>query len=518
MPEKVNYNPDILSCLANLSSDEVFTPPEIANAMLDMLPQELFENPDTKFLDPGCKSGVFLREIAKRLNEGLKDKIPDVEQRMDHIMKKQLFAIAITQITGLLSRRSVYCSKDASSRFSVAKFVDCDGNIRYRRIDHKWDGIGKKDDQNCLLCGASRKEFDRGNEAETHAYEFIHMTDSELKELERMKFDVIIGNPPYQLSDGGSAGGAVPIYQKFVEQAKKLDPHFLSMIIPARWYAGGRGLEEFRASMLNDSSIKKMVDYPKSRDCFQGVDIAGGVCFFLRDRGYFGSCEFSTYTSNNQFDSMDRGLNEFDVFIRDNIGISVIHKIKQHWNRFMNEIVEPVSPFGLRSFVRGSSVPQEDSITLVSSAGKSYIPRSEVKKGCSLIDKYKVVVGYLNPDRAGVNNASDGKSSVTTKISIYKPGEVITETYIVLGAFNSYFEAFNCATYVSTKFLRFLVFLTLSSMHITKVNFQFVPLVSFNEKWTDERLYHLFNLSSEEIEHIESIIRDVLILDGGENA
>ena len=260
-----------------------------------------------------------------------------------------------------------------------------------------------------------------------------------------------------------------------------------------------------------------MVDFPKSRDCFQGVDIAGGVCYFLMEKGYSGPCDFISY-SNNVESAQIRRLNEYSVFIRDNTGIEVVHKIQNKAKKYMSDIVEPVSPFGLRSFVRGLSTPDKNCVTLISSAGKSFIKRSEVKKGMYLIDKYKVVVGYLNPDRAGVNNASDGKASVTTKISVYKPGEVITETYIVLGAFDNHTEALNCAKYVSTKLVRFLILLTLSSMHITKVNFQFVPLVSFKETWTDEELNKMFGLSDVEVNYIESVIRDVTIVDGGADA
>lgn len=338
------YNPDVLTCLANLSNDEVFTPPEVANQMLDMLPQELFTNLDTTFLDPACKSGVFLREIAKRLLKGLEPQIPDLQERINHIFRKQLYGIAITELTSLLARRSVYCSKYPNSEYSVCKFDNAQGNIRYKRIQHKWQN-GK-----CVFCAAARSQYERSDDLETHAYELIHVVRPE--EIFKMKFDVIISNPPYQLSDGGAQASAKPIYNYFVEQAKKLKPRYLTMIVPARWYAGGKGLDDFRDAMLTDKHMKELHDFPNTDDCFPGVNIRGGVCYFLWDREYDNKHGLVNVVTHDQKEthSIRRSLKyrDLDIFLRYGQSLTILDKVMSACQGdVMAQYVSSRKPFGL---------------------------------------------------------------------------------------------------------------------------------------------------------------------------
>ena len=504
------YNPDVLSCLANLSNDEVFTPPEVANRMLDLLPQELFRSPDTTFLDPACKSGVFLREIAKRLLVGLENEIPDLQQRVDHIFHKQLYGIAITELTSLLSRRSVYCSKYPNSKYSVSYFENPSGNIAYKRIQHRWK------DGKCAFCGASKTEYERGEELETHAYEFIHTIRPE--DIFKMKFDVIIGNPPYQLATGGgteekkSATQARPVYNTFIEQARKLNPRYISMIIPARWYAGGMGLNQFRTDMLNDKHITKLVDYINSKDCFQGVDIAGGVCYFLWERD--STCEECQVTniSGTSVTTEVRALNEFEtLFVRSNKSIDIIKKVLHKSNRFMPEIVSSIDTFGIPSKEKGHSVKQPGDVELLHSKGYNdqeigYLSRDMVKKNKDLIDKYKVKISIMVPQGGEVGiKPENGYRSISTP-QIVPPGQVDSFSYLNIGFFDTEAEAKGLISYVSCKFVRFLLRSTYSSVHVSKDNFRFVPLVDFKKTWTDEKLYEYYELSPEQITLIEDTI------------
>lgn len=491
------YKPDVLSCLADLSNDEVFTPPSVVNDMLDMLPQELFESPDTTFLDPVCKSGVFLREIAKRLIKGLEDKIPDLQERIDHIFQKQLYGIGITELTSLLSRRSVYCSKYPNSKYSVSQFDDVQGNIRYKNTQHEWVK-GK-----CCFCGATESEYgtQKRDGMESHAYEFIHTTKPQ--EIYNMKFDVIIGNPPYQLSTGGSKAQATPLYNIFVEQALKLKPKYLSMIIPDRWFSGGFGLSCFRKNMLEDKHISNLYDYPVASDCFPGVDIPGGVCYFLWSASHNDDCAV-TINFNEHVTTQKRPLLEYncDVFIRYNEAVPIIHKIKRLNESTFDSIVSSQKPFGLPTTFIGTKYSSESNIAVYGrNKEKTFISLSNVVQNKHLIDKYKVFMSASYGERIANNFFVVGKPFLG------KPYEICTETYVAVSPFNNETECNNAISYIRTKFFRFLVLIRKPSQHLLKNVYGFVPMQDFSKPWTDAELYDKYKLSQDEIDFIESMIR-----------
>lgn len=498
------YNPDVLSCIANLSNDEVFTPPEVANAVLDMLPQELFSDPNTTFLDPACKSGVFLREIAKRLLIGLKDKIPDLQERVDHIFQKQLFGIAITELTSLLSRRSLYCSKYPNSIYSVSTFKNVQGNIRFKNIQHRWSG-GR-----CIFCGASESEY--GDEIregmEAHAYELIHTIKPQ--EIWKMKFDVIISNPPYQLSDSGHGMSAKPIYHLFVKQAKKLQPRFLTMIIPARWYAGGKGLDDFRYEMLNDEHLSKLVDFENSNELFTGVDIAGGICYFLWERDRKGLCEVTNHYDGIPVSTM-RKLNEYDTFIRHGKAISIIHKVglvaKTEKLSFLESRISARKPFGLPTNYQ----PQSKGIPcwFIQRLGLKHANPRDVIDTNGYLNKWKVLI-----PPAPIAGQTDFSKPVgfyypgNTRIS--KPGECCTESWLVAGAFDSEEEAISFRSYLFTKIVRFLLLQTVVSQHVTKKNFCFVPdLGKYDGTYSDEQLIKMWSITEDEWKFINEKIATI---------
>ena len=494
------YNPDVLTCLANLSNDEVFTPPEVANRMLDMLPEELWHDSSATFLDPACKSGVFLREIAKRLIEGLKEEIPDLQERIDHIFHKQLYGIAITELTSLLSRRSVYCSKYPNSKYSITLFEDTSGNIRYKRIPHRWQN-GK-----CLFCGASKSEYERGDELETHAYEWIHTTKPE--EIFKMKFDVIISNPPYQLSDGGNGKSAKPIYQLFVEQAKKLRPRYMTMIIPSRWFSGGKGLDDFRKTMLSDRHIRKLVDYENFKDVFPGVDLAGGASYFLWDRDNTGICGVVNFNKNNPT-CVHRYLDEYEIFIRQNLAVEIVRKVQENTTekRTLSDRVSSRKPFGLPTNYTpcASGVP----CWFIQKIGLKFANSRDVDNSKGYLHKWKFLV-----PKAPIAGQTDFSKPVgfyydgNTRIA--KPGECCTESWIVAGAFDTEEEVLAYKSYIFTKIVRFLLLQTVVSQDVTKKNFCFIPdLGTYQGQYTDKMLCEMWGISEEEWSYIDSRIATI---------
>lgn len=456
-------NPDVLTCIANLSNDEVFTPPELANRMLESLAQawaadhggaNIWEDKNVKFLDPCTKSGVFLREITRRLTEGLASELPDLQERVDHITTNQVFGIGITKLTSLLARRSTYCSKHANGEHSIAKSFDNEsGNIWFERTEHTWG------ETKCEFCGAPKVVLDRDAGRENYAYAFIHTNNIKSRVAElfggNMQFDVIIGNPPYQMKGGAGGSSDSSIYHLFVEQAKNLEPKYLSMVIPSRWLAGGRGLDDFRKEMLSAGSLARLVDFPVSSEVFPNVEVKGGICYFLWSQSEKLQCEVTVVRGNEEASSY-RKLDEFDVFVRDPRAVGILRKVLEKNEGSVLDILTADTPFGIATNFDGFSKtkkPGEIALHYVR-AGKravGFISRDKINKNTNLIDKWKVLA-----PKAGSDGGQKIPDSVLGKPLLSSPPSVATQTFLAF-CVETENQAKSIESYYRTKFFRHLV-------------------------------------------------------------
>ncbi|QQS25359.1 MAG: Eco57I restriction-modification methylase domain-containing protein [Actinomycetota bacterium] len=508
-------NPDVLTCIANLSNDEVFTPPELANQMLDALERawrqangglSIWEDPTLRFLDPFTKSGVFTREITKRLVAGLAYEMPDLNERVDHILTKQVYGIAITELTSLLARRSLYCSKLANGKHSIAKsFHSASGNIWYERMEHTWAG-GR-----CRFCNAAEGEYGRSGDLETHAYAFIHTHDikATIADIfgDSVKFDVIIGNPPYQLgSDGGTRD--VPIYHHFVEQAKHLEPRYLCMVVPSRWMAGGLGLAEFRKAMLSDTRIRVLVDYPNAAEVFSSVGINGGACWFLWDSTYNGTCNVTTVRAGQAIGPTSRSLDEFDVFVRDDRALSILHKVLSRGEPSLARVLSARTAFGFVSNYAGyREAPNSGDIRFYATSPNgrftAWVSRDEVTTNHGAIDGFKALIPEAGSGRERERNGVD---LVLGPPWVADGPSVCTQSFLFVKT-ETREEAESVVSYYRTRFLRFLVSLRKITQHTKADTYLWVPQQTWDRVWTSEELYAKYGITDNEIAYIESLIR-----------
>ena len=500
--------PDILETIADLSNDEVFTPPDLANKVLDMLPESIWTDSSVTFLDPATKTGVFLREITKRLIAGLEHEFPDLQERINHILTKQVYGLGITELTSLMSRRTVYCSTTANGIKSVCtEFDDIDGNIKFPDSKHSFNKHGK-----CTVCGAGEDLYYEEEGLDNYAYSFLH---DNLKEVfGDVKFDVIIGNPPYQLETGDGTQSK-PIYQKFVEKAISMNPQYIAMITPSRWMVGGLGLDDFRENMLEKSKLEILVDNENSLEIFPSVGVNGGICYFLWNKEHDGLTDYTYIEKDGEVQRSRRKLKEdfSDYVIRNEKHLSIIKKTHPSATKekSFSNIVSGRDPFGLTTDFFNNE-KNKDKIKEVQEEGfvkvhgmidreraVRFTDKKEVSRSIDSINKYKVFFpGAMGTDTTNL-----------PKVIAEEEKSACTQTYLMIGPFNTLAERDNCLTYMRTKFFRALFYFNKYSFVFTKRTFSLIPLQDFSKPWTDKELYKKYKLTEEEIAYIEENIEEM---------
>ena len=492
--------PDILEVISDLSNYEVYTPPKIARDLLDLLPSEVWSNPNLRWLDPGCKTGIFLREAAKRLMVGLEISFPDEQERLEHILRNMLHGIAITSLTAMLSRRTLYCSKDATCKSSIVKMPHPRGQIWFENLNHNFvKGY-------CSDCKSQNSDEVL---EDFHAYGFIHKnTFNKIAEEFDMKFDVIVGNPPYQMESENNNRN-MPLYNLFVEQAKELNPKYIAMIIPSRWYAGGLGLGEFRSQMLTDKRIRKVVDFPVASEVFPGPEIKGGVCYFLWDRDNEGECDVTLVRGYIRHGPVSRDLSEFEVFVRDSRGLDILNKILKKNERSITEVLSADKEFGMTSNFSGYKEKKSagDIPIFLNRSGKriqAWISRKDINKSESLIDTWKV----FSP-KAGSDGGQKLPDAVLGTPFIGPNPSVCTQTYLFFHCASEE-EAKSIESYIKTRFVRFLVSLRKNTQDATPATYTWVPIQKWDKEWSDEKLFKKYEITDEEQKYISEMVKESL--------
>lgn len=548
---------DILTLFESLNNHEVFTPPRLARDMLSTIPKKVWCNPNIRVLDPCVKSGVFLREAMYLLFEGLLGKglhtdlngvtydLSNPKQLMRHILKNMLFGIATSELTGYLSRRTLYGVMEANTDKQTA-LIDAFEKSKNNRdwsekekvnflirnrfndyYDHNMFNVpehkGYEHEGNIFYPReeVQKKVVEDGNyEIEDTYYPFIEGDTQHAKiqsiKGDKMKFDVIIGNPPYQISDGGNGASAMPVYHRFIENAIELNPRFISMIVPSRWYVGGRGLKDFRDSMLADKKLSVLHDFPEASECFPGVMIKGGVNYFLWDSNHKGDCEIHSHRKGQLASVSKRSMLEpsLDTFIRDNEAISILRKVISMGEKSFAEIISANDPFGFDVRVKGSMKRIKPTFSNTRKIGMvpfyyngwrkdglGYIEPEKIRRNTELTHELK----FFAPKAVGVGD----RSKDLIKPFIPEPDACCTETYLAFGPFTSETEMVNAISYVNTKFFHFLVSLKKITQEARRGVYELVPMQDFSEPWNDRKLYEKYGLDESEVNFIENNVRDM---------
>lgn len=452
--------------------------------------EEVF-TPDSRILEINSKSGLYPLYMAygiyrSRLKDSTisADTLEEQQAVWDKAVAENIFVVCKTPMAKSITKRTLVGFRKA--KVNTRYFEDLINQI-------------KNKPQNFIEKMAKGRLFWKANDDDN------------------MKFNAIVGNPPYQVMDGGGAStSAISVYNFFVEIAKLLNTKYISMIIPARWFAGGKGLDLFREKNLKDRHYRIIFDYPNPKDCFPTANISGGVCYFLYDKDYNGNCTFTNVIAGKQEIAL-RKLDEFDVFIRYNNAITIVHKVTNATSSFLIDIVSARNPFGIDSSVRGENQKSNNThLTLYSSKGIGYISENGIKDAFQLVNSYKIFIGKVLSGHLGETD-ENGQVKVISSIIEAKPQEISTDSYLAFGPFNDKNCVANLHKYLRTKFLRFLLLQALTSMNISRGNFRFVPLQNFTNEsdidWyksvedIDYQLYTKYHLINEEITFIEKMIK-----------